>query len=153
MRGSWCVKIYLNECFSENLLFHALLCLCFSFILFPLMSLPPFCAFPCLHLLFFESFCSKLTVHPLPTLAEYHSFSCTGLFSVRCLAADQTFNSCLLQKLVCLPVTDFFLRFFALVSAGHRGARGTHTARNIPLALRFAVFADLRVFTRTRVVF
>lgn len=58
---------------------------------------------PCLPLLFLTASllspsafpCSELTVLSLPTLAEYHSYSLTGLFLGCCLAADQTFNSCL----------------------------------------------------------
>lgn len=43
--------------------------------------------------------CSQLMLSSLPTLAEYLSYSLTGLFLGSCLAADETFNSCLLARL------------------------------------------------------
>lgn len=49
-------------------------------------------------------FCTQSWQSSLPTLAEYHSYSLTGLFLGCCLAADQTFNSCLpFCQPACLP--------------------------------------------------
>lgn len=67
-------------------------------LLFPstLFSLFP-CSFTSLSRSAFP--CSQLMLSSLPTLAEYLSYSLTGLFLGSCLAADETFNSCLLARL------------------------------------------------------
>ena len=80
---------------------------CLFFVCLSVFTLPPpqhqFRAFlPPLSLFFPTSsphtvcfFCAQSWQSSLPTLAEYHSYSLTGLFLGCCLAADQTFNSCL----------------------------------------------------------